>query len=140
MNILIERKWKKETYTIGRVYINGEFFSNSMEDKDRGLHQQMSEKEINAKKVYGVTAIPTGDYVVKMTYSPKYKRKMPQIMNVKGFSGIRIHSGNTATDSLGCVLLGNNDKPGWISNSRAACEAFEKMLIAAGGQCNLRIV
>lgn len=139
MYVLIERKWPKSEYTIGRVYINDTFFCNSMEDCDRGLQQWMSVAEIEAAKVYGKTAIPKGKYIVTMDYSPKYKRSMPHVMNVKGFSGIRIHSGNTAKDSLGCILLGKNDKPGWISESRDTCRKFEELLIAAGGECELEI-
>lgn len=143
MLVAIERKWKKDTYTIGRVFIDGNFFSNSMEDRDRGLTKNMPLVDIQRIKVYGETAIPTGKYKVTMTYSHKYKRMMPQIMNVKGFSGIRIHSGNTAKDSLGCVLLGvatNPDKKEWIGDSRNTCKKFEELLIAAGGTCDLEIV
>lgn len=140
MKVLIERKWPKEDYTIGRVYIDGVFFCNSMEDKDRGLEQYMSEGEIFRLKVYGKTAIPKGKYKVMMTNSAKYKRPMPQVMNVKGFTGIRIHSGNTAEDSLGCILLGDNDKKGWISNSRKRCAEFEDKLRSSGCTCELEIV
>jgi len=139
MEMVVDRKWKKDTYTIGNVYIDGEFFSNSIEDKDRGLAQWMDVGEIAKKKVYGETAIPTGKYKVTMTYSPRFKRNMPQIMNVKAYSGVRIHSMNTAKDSLGCIGLGKNDKKGWISNSRKYCKAFEEKLIAAGGTCDLEI-
>lgn len=140
MQVLIDRKWKKDTYTIGRVYIDGTFFCNSMEDKDRGLRQDMQESTIKRLKVYGETAIPTGQYIIKMTYSPKYKRIMPQVLDVKGFSGIRIHSGNTAKDSLGCILLGKNTAKGIITESRKTCEAFEQRLVANGGWCKLAIV
>lgn len=140
MEVKIERKWCKDTYTIGRVYIDGQFFCNSMEDKDRGLYDYMNVGEIGILKVYGETAIPRGRYKVLMTYSAKYKRQMPQVMNVKGFTGIRIHSGNTAKDSLGCILLGDNDKTGWISNSRKRCAEFEERLKAAGYSCDLEIV
>lgn len=140
MKVLIERKWPKPSYTIGRVYVDDVFFSNSLEDRDRGLRQDMSVGEISRIKVAGETAIPKGKYKVTMTFSPKYKRVMPQIMAVPGSTGVRIHSGNTAADTLGCVLLGKNDKPGWISNSRETCKKFEDMLIAAGGTCELEIV
>lgn len=140
MKALLDRKWKKDTYTIGRFYIDGEFFSNSMEDRDRGLRQDMNVGEIERIKVYGETAIPTGKYIVTMTYSPKYKRVMPQIMNVPGWTGVRIHSMNTAEDSLGCIGLGNNTKAGWISESRATCKKFEDLLVKAGGTCELEIV
>lgn len=140
MNVVIERKWKKDTYTIGRVYVNGEFYANSMEDRDRGLTKDMPLKEIQRIKVYGETAIPTGEYIVKMTYSPKYRRVMPQIMDVPGWSGVRLHSMNTAKDSEGCIGFGKNDKPGWISNSRSYMKAFEDRLRAEGGTCSLKIV
>ena len=139
MEVLLERAYKKEKYTIGNVYIDGEFFCNSMEDRDRGLHQYMSVGEIDQLKVYGETAIPDGDYKVTITYSPKYKRDMPQVMNVKGFQGIRIHSGNTAEDSLGCILLGENKAKGKVLNSKATCKRFEELLRKAGGTCDLHI-
>ena len=127
MEIVLERKWKKDTYTIGKLYVNGQFFSNTLEDKDRGLTSSMSTDEINKKKVYGETAIPTGTYEVIMTVSgrfaarpwgKKYNGKVPELLNVKGFAGVRIHPGNKATDTLGCILVGKNDKVGMISNSQ----------------------
>lgn len=138
--VRLERAWRRETYTVGKVIIDGKRFSESMEDKDRGLTQDMSEEEIKRVKVYGETAIPTGVYTVKMTYSQKYKRKMPEVLNVPGYSGIRIHSGNTAKDSLGCILLGRNTKVGMITESRKTCKEFERLLEAAGGECKLTIV
>lgn len=140
MEILCWRKYRKDAYTIGRLYIDGKFFCNTLEDTDRGLTQWMNVGEISQKKIAGATAIPTGDYKVTVTYSPKYKRNMPQIMNVKGFAGVRIHSGNTANDTEGCILLGENTKPGKITNSRACCKRFEQMLQAAGGIADLHIV
>lgn len=140
MEAKLERAWRLETYTVGRVLVDDERFSESMEDKDRGLTQDMSEEEIKRVKVYGETAIPTGVYTVKMTYSPKYKRMMPEVLNVPGFSGIRIHSGNTAKDSLGCILLGRNTKVGMVTESRKTCKEFERLLKAAGGECKLTIV
>ena len=139
MQVFIDRKWKKETYTIGRVFIDGQFFANSMEDRDRGLHQDMSIDEIKAKKVYGETAIPAGRYRVIMTYSPRFKRRLPLILNVKCFDGVRCHPLNTSKQSEGCIGFGKNDKVGWISDSKATHDRFEKMLEAAGGQCDLEI-
>ena len=139
MEVVLTRNFKKPDYTIGRFYINGSYFCNSMEDTDRGLRQDMPLAEIKAKKVYGETAIPAGTYTVRMTYSPKYKRNMPEVLNVPGYSGIRIHSGNTAADSLGCILLGNNTKKGMITQSRATCKEFETILNAHGGECKLTI-
>ena len=138
--VRLERAWRRETYTVGKVIIDGQRFCESMEDKDRWLTQDMSEEEIKRVKVYGETAIPTGVYTVKMTYSPKYKRNMPEVLDVPGFSGIRIHSGNTAKDSLGCILLGRNTKVGMITESRKTFKEFERLLKAAGGECKLTIV
>lgn len=126
MEFLLDRKWKKETYTIGRLYINNVYFSDTIEDKDRGLTASMSSAEITLKKVYGETAIPSGVYELKMTYSPKfatkvwgrkYKGKVPELLYVKGFSGVRIHPGNTATDTLGCILVGRNTEKGKVTQS-----------------------
>ena len=128
MEILIDRKWKKDSYTIGKVYIDGKYFSESLEDKDRGLTSDMSITEIKNKKVYGKTAIPSGLYTILYTYSPKYKRLMPLVDGVKGFSGIRIHSGNTAEDSLGCILLGFNKEKGKVLQSRDTCNKFYKLI------------
>jgi len=138
--VILERAWRRETYTVGKVIIDGQRFCESMEDKDRGLTQDMSEEEIKRIKVYGETAIPTGTYTVKMTYSQKYKRNMPEVLDVPGFSGIRIHSGNTAKDSLGCILLGRNTKVGMVTESRKTCQEFERRLMAAGGTCELEII
>lgn len=124
MIIRVDRKWKKSTYTVSNVYINGQRFSdgknycNALEDADRGLTDKMTVEQIKAKKIYGKTAIPTGEYDVTITYSPKFKRNMPLVNNVKGFDGIRLHSFNTAEECLGCIGFGKNDKVGWISNSR----------------------
>lgn len=126
MEILIDRQWKKDTYTIGRVYVNNVFFCNSLEDKDRGLKDSMTTAQITKKKVYGETAIPTGTYELKMTYSNRfaskswgniYRGEVPELINVKGFSGIRIHPGNSASDSYGCILVGKNNVKGKVTDS-----------------------
>jgi hypothetical protein len=118
MNLKLVRKYRKETYTIGKLYVDGVYFCDTIEDKDRGLDDAMGLAEIMIKKRYGETAIPYGTYKVEITYSPKYKRLMPEIKNVKGFSGIRIHSGNTAKDTLGCLIIGRNTQVGMVTESR----------------------
>ena len=128
MQLTLERKWKKDTYTIGKLFINGTFFSNTLEDKDRGLTSSMTLEEINKKKIYGQTAIPSGTYEVKLTYSnrfhsrvwgKKYNGKVPELLNVKGFGGVRIHPGNKAADTLGCILVGKNSAVSMVTNSQA---------------------
>lgn len=130
MNILIERKWKKDSYTIGKLYVDNDFFCNTLEDKDRGLTSNMSITEINKIKKPGITAIPTGTYNVRMDIvSPKYSKqgwyqkncngsRMPRLENVAGYQGVLIHPGNTDADSEGCILVGKNDVKGMVTKSK----------------------
>lgn len=129
MEIKVDRKWKKETYSIGNLYINGKYFCNTLEDKDRGLKQTDPIALIKSRKVYGETAIPTGRYEITLAItSPKYSAvkwykdlcngKMPRLLNVPGFDGILIHPGNTALDSFGCLLVGRNTAKGKVTDSR----------------------
>ena len=124
MLIKIDRKWKKEKYTISNVFVNGKRFTdgknycNVLEDKDRGLTSDMTVDEILKKKVYGQTAIPKGEYIITITYSPSFNCMLPLVNAVKGFTGVRIHSGNSAKDTYGCILIGRNDVVGKITNSR----------------------
>lgn len=142
MEIKVERKWKKETYTIGRLYINGKFFCNTLEDMDRGLKQSDPITTIQKKKVYGETAIPTGKYKIEMdVVSPKYsavkwyqdfcKGKMPRLLNVPGFEGVLIHPGNTPLDTFGCILVGENKVKGKLINSRETFKNLYKQLRTA---------
>ena len=119
MEVLIDRAWKKDDYTISRLYVNGKLFGcNTLEDADRGLSQDMQLEEIKKKKVYGQTAIPRGSYECVYTYSNRFKKMLPLLKDVPGFDGIRIHSGNSAKDTDGCILVGLNLKKGMVLNSR----------------------
>jgi len=118
MEIRISRKWRKPKYTIGKLYVDGVAFCDTLEDTDRGLSQDMPIADIKAKKVRGETAIPTGTYNMAWTYSPRFKKMMPLIDDVPGFTGIRIHAGNTPEDSSGCILCGENKQVGKVLNSR----------------------
>lgn len=118
MNIQLKRIAKKETYTIGKLYIDGVYFCDTIEDKDRGLNQTMSINGIKKKKVYGETAIPTGTYKLVIDYSNRFKKNMAHILNVPGYEGIRIHTGNSAKDSLGCIIVGKNKVVGKVVESR----------------------
>ena len=128
MRIELVRIAFNSTYTIGKLYVDGKYFSDVLEDVDRGLDSSMTESEILEKKVKGQTAIPTGHYVINITYSPKYKRMMPLLLDVKGFSGIRIHSGNTAKDTEGCLIVGKNKKVGMVLESRDTYQRLFKMM------------
>ncbi len=128
MELNLIRRYRNDKYTIGDLYIDGVWFSNVLEDTDRGLTDDMSEEEIKKIKVYGRTAIPKGTYKVEVTYSPKFKRYLPILLNVKGFSGIRVHSGNTAEDTLGCLLVGYNKVKGQVINSRVTSDKLTALL------------
>ena len=127
LNIRIDRIAKKSTYTIGKLYLNGVYFCDTLEDTDRGLYQGMPLEEIKKIKVYGATAIPKGKYrVVMNVVSPKFskratyqfcKGKLPRLLNVDGYEGVLIHIGNTAKDTAGCILVGQNKVVGQVINS-----------------------
>lgn len=142
MKLKVERRWKKEKYTIGRLYVDGVYFCNTLEDKDRGLKKTDLPSLIRSKKVAGETAIPTGVYPVSIdTRSPKYynvKRyrdycdgMMPRLLGVPGFDGILIHPGNTAADSAGCILCGLNTSVGRLSKSWETWKALYERMKAA---------
>ena len=118
MEILVKRIAKKETYTIGKMYIDGKYFCDTLEDKDRGLSQSMTEEEIRKRKGDGLTARPTGAYEVRVNYSERFGKLMPLLLDVKGYAGVRIHSGNTPSDTLGCILVGRNTAKGMVTESR----------------------
>ena len=154
MKLKVERRWKKATYTIGRFYIDGVYYCNTLEDRDRGLKQTDSLTYIKARKVAGETAIPTGTYIVSMnTTSPKYagvpfywnfcKGKMPRLLAVPGFDGILIHPGTDALDTRGCTLVGKNTKVGKLTQSKETWKQVCKLMIEAalrGEQITIEIV
>lgn len=128
MRITLVRIANRPTYCIGKLYIDGVYQCDVIEDTDRGLDDKMKESEILKRKIKGQTAIPTGVYPVVITYSPKYKKPMPLIDKVKGYSGIRIHSGNTAKDTEGCLIVGKNKEVGKVLESRKTYNALFKIL------------
>ena len=132
MRLTLKRIANKDNYCIGKLYINGKYFCDTLEDRDRGLDDSMTVEDILSMKKYGTTAIPCGIYTVLLTYSPKYKRIMPLINNVKGYSGIRIHSGNSSKDTLGCLLVGKNTVVGRLTDSRNTYNALFKRLQQKG--------
>lgn len=108
MKIRLERKFLGD-YTIGKLYINGVYFCDTLEDKVRNLSKEA--------KINGETAIPYGTYQIIVNKSPKFKRELPRLLNVPHFDGILIHRGNYPTDSSGCILVGENKIKGSLINS-----------------------
>lgn len=132
MRLTLKRIANRPTYCIGKLYINGKYFADVLEDTDRGLDSTMTEEDIKKIKVKGETAIPTGIYKIILNYSPKFKKVMPLITNVKGYSGVRIHTGNSAKDTEGCLLVGKNTIVGRLTESRKMYDALFKRLQQKG--------
>ena len=138
MKIQVQRLYKKDTYTIGKMFIDGKYFCDTLEDKDRGLNSSMSELQIKGIKVYGETAIPKGTYKIDMnTISPKFskypfyqevcKGKIPRLIGVKGFNGILIHVADGykgASLVQGCIGIGKNKIKGGLLEGK---ETFKKL-------------
>ncbi len=129
MEIRVKRIARKDGYTIGRMSLNEEYFCDTLEDTDRGLKSTMSEEEILSKKRKGITAIPTGKYDVILTFSPRFKRVLPLLLNVPGYQYIRVHNGNRPDSTEGCLLVGENKVKGQVLNSRATLEKLMSILL-----------
>ena len=154
MKLKLERRWKKQTYTIGVLFVDGFRFCETLEDKDRGLKQTDTLAYIKSRKVYQETAIPTGTYGVAMNVtSPKYSAsawywklcegKVPRLLSVPGWEGVLIHTGNTALDTAGCVLVGRNTKVGQVTDSKNTFQKLYKKMKAAydkGEEITIEIV
>lgn len=117
MRLVIKRIFKGKDYTIGKMYINGKYFCDTLEDVVR-----------EGEKVYGQTAIPDGIYEIVLTMSNRFKKILPLLLKVPNFEGVRIHSGNSASDTEGCILVGKNKEKGKVLQSRAVfLQLMEKL-------------
>lgn len=133
MKLTLKRKFIGPDYTIGDLLIDGTFFCNTVEDVVRQLPATCpnTPKGRNCtckEKVYAETAIPSGIYKVTIEYSPRFKRRLPYLHDVPHFIGILIHSGNTAKDSAGCIIVGFNTAKGKVTNSRATSDKLNAIL------------
>lgn len=133
MKLLLKRKYKAATYTIGDLYVDGRFFCNTIEDTVRDLPLRCPDTPLGRQcrcreKVYARTAIPAGIYRVTMEHSPRFKRVLPYLHNVPHFLGILIHSGNTENDSAGCIIVGRNTVKGRVTESRKTSDALNALL------------
>ena len=120
MEIIVNRIFKASTYTIGELSVGSNYICDTLEDRVRPT----------GEKVYGETAIPSGTYTVTLSYSNRFKKTMPEILNVPNFSGIRIHCGNSSKDTEGCLLVGKWDgkTENWISDSKNSYNKLYSLL------------
>ena len=131
MEIIVNRKYKKETYTIGEMLIDGKWFCSTLEDKDRGLDQSMTLSQLKKLKRYGETAIPTGRYEVVSYYWAKYQKVYPWLQNVPNWTGVLIHKGdgiNGHRFTEGCILVGENKIKGGLINGEPYVRKLTKMV------------
>lgn len=149
MKLVLKRINNQDNYCEGKLYIDGIYQCDVIEDVDRGLTSEMSIAEIQSKKVYGETAIPKGTYQITLdVVSPKFKDrswatfcegKLPRLLDVPGYEGVLIHVGNEASNSLGCLLVGQKTKDGWISNSTQTFKNLYYKLKQATDQITITI-
>ena len=131
LELVLKRIAKRKGYTIGRLYtkalsLTGErgeglYFCDTLEPTWRDYAH-------GEKKVKGCSAIPEGRYAVALTFSPKFQKWLPELIGVPNFSGIRIHAGNTAKDTQGCILVGQNLEVGKVLNSRVWLEKLKQKM------------
>lgn len=115
-NLTLKRTYPLDNYTIGELYIEGEYYCDTLEDT------------VREEKIAGKTAIPYGKYEVIVNRSPRFKRDLPLLLDVPNFEGIRIHRGNTDKDTSGCILVGENKVVGKVINSTEKEEYITKLL------------
>lgn len=133
MNLTLSRTFKGQHYTIGKLFIDGIYFSDTLEDTVRDLppvcpYTAQNQPCACQGKVYSQTAIPAGTYRVTLEQSPRFKRVLPYLHNVPHFLGVLIHSGNTAKDSAGCILVGRNKVKGQVLESRVTLDLLMRQL------------
>lgn len=120
MELTLNRIFLGSSATIGELLINDKHLCDTLEDRVRP----------EGEKVYGKTAIPEGTYEVKLTHSPRFKKILPEILNVPNFSSIRIHTGNSSKDTEGCILVGtwDGEKEDWVGSSKIAFDELMTLL------------
>ena len=149
MKLVLKRINNQDNYCEGKLYIDGIYQCDVIEDTDRGLTNEMSITEIQSKKVYGETAIPKGTYQITLdVVSPKFKDrswatfcegKLPRLLDVPGYEGVLIHVMNQASESLGCIGVGQKTKDGWVSNSTQTFKDLYYKLKQATDQITITI-
>lgn len=118
MKLTVQRKWQQASCTIGALRVDDSPECYTLEDQVR----EVSGQPVASWKVFGQTAIPRGIYRVRISHSPHFGRDLPELLDVPGFEGVRIHPGNVAADTEGCILVGMDRLADSIGRSRLAFE------------------
>lgn len=126
MELKVYRKIYSKVSTIGELFINGTFYCFTLEDVCRDLNRDGDLKDPGEAKVHGQTAIPAGRYQVIINVSSRFKKRMPLLLAVPGYEGIRIHNGNYPKDTEGCILVGSTKAVDFVGNSR---DTFDRLMI-----------
>lgn len=136
MKLSLVREFFGDTCTVGKLYADDVFICYTLEDK----YREIDGKPVSEWKVKNETAIPKGNYEVRITFSNRFQCKLPQLINVPGYEGVRIHTGNSSSNTEGCILVGMtwDGKSDWIASSKVA---FSKLmpLIEAAKECTITI-
>lgn len=126
MNLILKREYFGDTFTIGKLYKDDQYIGYTLEDKVR----EVIGAPVETWKQFGNTAIPTGNYKVLITMSNRFKMNLPQLLDVPGFSGVRMHTGNSSADTEGCILVGSvwDGKSDWVGGSKTAFSPLLAMI------------
>jgi hypothetical protein len=141
VEILFDRDVRSMNSTLSKVYVDAVFECFALEDVDRGLKSEMPLDEIAFRKLRGATCIPEGKYKCIVTFSNRFQRDLPLLVNVPGFEGIRIHPGNTAENTDGCLLPGEARTKDFVSNSVMTFNRlFEKIKTALAADQQIWVI
>jgi len=143
INLELKRKFFAEDYTIGTLSIDGKRYSHTLEDKTRDLNKDGDLDDDGEDKIYGRTAIPYGRYKISIVFWKKHNIYVPYLHNVTAFSGILIHSGSSAKDTEGCILVGLNTVKGRLTKSREYARKLTILIqqyIIAGHEVYINII
>lgn len=139
MQLHVIRTTFTDQSSVGELHINGQFYCFTLEDVDRNLRADMPLTDIRTHKRFAQTAIPTGSYEVVLNWSNRFKKQMPLLLRVPGWEGVRIHSGNFAHQTEGCILLGKTKLDNMVGVSNKTFEAFMVEIRKAAKQEKIHI-
>lgn len=122
LELLLERDIIEPEFSLGHLYVAMQFYGYTCEDADRALEDHPE------AKIHGQSAIPRGRYRLATSLSQRFGRELPILENVPGFSGVRIHGGNTAADTEGCILLGRVRTRNGVANCADRVVSLTKVI------------